>query len=92
MLSKMSSSIVFFSVISVIMLYIGFSLNFYKATDYERYFDSLYSFMKDSEVFPEFCFEDIFLTFDRWSESLVMGRLVKSRKDGPFSWCKGIFI
>ncbi len=85
MLSRMSSSIVFFSILSVIMLYIGFSLNFYKATDYERYYDRSYSFMRDSEVFPEFIFEDIFLTFDRWSESFVMGRLVKSRKDGPLS-------
>ncbi len=85
MRSKLWNSYAFFSILSVIIMYLGFSLNLYKATDYERYYDDNYFFMKDSDIFSEIQFKGIFSTFDRYSESLVIGRLVKSRKNGLLS-------
>jgi hypothetical protein len=85
MLLKISKSFALFSLLSVIILYIGFSLNLYKATDYDYYSDCQYSFMKNAKFFSDIFTEDIFSTFDRWDESLVIGRLVKSRKDGLLS-------
>jgi len=75
----------FFVVFSVIILFLGYSQNFWKATDYQKYYDNYYTFMRDFDI-PEFqSFSEIYSTFDRFSESFVIGRIVKSKKDGLFS-------
>ena len=85
MFLKKMNLYVIFSILSIIIIYAGFSINLYKSTNYYKYYDKYYSFMKNKKLFPEFPYEDTFSTFDRWSESLIMGRLVKSSKDGLLS-------
>ena len=85
MASKLLNSYGLFGIISVVLLYMGFSLNSYGAADFIRHYDISYTFMNDPKTFPEFHFSGIFLTFDRWSESTVLGRLAKSRRDGLLS-------
>jgi len=84
-LKKLLCSSKFFIILSVVVLYLGYSLNLWKATDYERYYDYKYSFIRNLNLFGQENFSDSYLTFDRWSESLVLGRLVKTRKDGLLS-------
>ncbi len=85
LLKKIAYSPLFFFVFSLIVLFLGYSENLWKATDYQKYYDNNYTFLRTYDI-PEFQnYSEIYSTFDRWSESLVVGRLVKSRKDGLFS-------
>jgi len=82
---KIAYSPLFFVVFALIVLFLGYSENLWKATDYQRYTDNYYSYLRTYDI-PEFqSFSEIYSTFDRFSESLVLGRLVKSRKDGLLS-------
>jgi len=84
-LKKIAYSPLFFFVFSLIVLFLGYSENLWKATDYQKYYDNNYTFLRTYDI-PEFQnYSEIYSTFDRWSESLVVGRLVKSRKDGLLS-------
>jgi hypothetical protein len=84
-LKKMVRSPQFFVVISLIILFLGYSQNFWRATDYVKYYDNYYSFLRNYDI-PEFQnFSEIYSTFDRFSESFVIGRIVKSKKDGLLS-------
>ena len=84
-LKKILNSSALFTVASLIILYLGYSQNLWKAADYEGYYDYNYYFLKKLED-PFFQnLTDSYPTFDRFAEALVLGRLVKSRKDGIFS-------
>ncbi len=85
LLKKIVRSPLFFVVLSLIILFLGYSQNMWRATDYEKYYDNFYSFLRNYDI-PEFQnFSEIYSTFDRFSESFVIGRLVKSKKDGLLS-------
>ena len=82
---KIVSSPLFFVVFSLIVLFLGYSENLWKAANTQIYFEKNHSFLRNLDI-PEFQnFPEIYWTFDRYSESLVLGRLVKSRKDGLLS-------
>jgi len=85
LLKKIVRSPLFFVIFSVIILFLSYSQNLLRATDYEKYYDHNYSFLRNYDI-PEFQnYSEIYATFDRWSEAVVLGRLVKSRKDGLLS-------
>lgn len=83
---KRSLSMALYVVTTLVALYLGYSLNLWRATDYRRYTDGPYAFMQHEEMLGPQGREESLLTFDRFSESLVLGRLVASRDYGLLSW------
>ncbi|MHC4520596.1 MAG: hypothetical protein ACYTAS_18555 [Planctomycetota bacterium] len=83
---KRSLSAALYAVTTLIALYLGYSLNLWRATDYRQYTDGPYAFMQHEEMLGPQGGDEGLLTFDRFSESLVLGRLVASRDHGLFSW------
>lgn len=99
-LKRLTHFPIYFSVFSLVILYLGYSQNFWGALDHEdqggRYYPFLRTYNKlkandfdngsiEADVPAlENILED-FPTFDRYSESFVLGRLVKSRRDGLLS-------
>ena len=47
LLKNIATSRTFFIIISLITLFLGYSQNMWRATDYRAYFDSVYSFLED---------------------------------------------
>lgn len=99
-LKRLTRYPIYFSVFSLIVLYSGYSQNFWGALDHEKQGDQNYPFLRTYNKLTangsykgtieadvpalQNVLED-FPTFDRYSECLVLGRLVKSRKDGLLS-------
>ena len=85
-IKKIVGSPKFFFLISITILFLGYSQNLWRATDYVKYYDHYYSFLKDYDI-PELKNSaQIYSTFDRFSESFVIGRLVESQKEGLLSY------
>ncbi len=99
-LKRLARFPIYFSVFSLVVLYLGYSQNFWGALDHESKGDRYYPFLKTynklkaDEVENGSIEADVpalqnimedFPTFDRYSECLVLGRLVKSRRDGLLS-------
>ncbi len=82
---KIASSPLFFVVFSLIVLFLGYSENLWKAANTKKHFEKKYSFLRNLDIPESQNFPENYWTFDRYSESLVLGRLVKSRKDGLLS-------
>lgn len=83
---KATLSTVVYAAVSLSVLYLGYALNFWRATDYRLYTDSHCTFMEEPWILGPEGRPDSLLTFDRRSEGLVVGRLVASRAQGLFSW------
>lgn len=84
--SKRSFAAVAYAVTTLVALYLGYALNLWRATDYRRYTDGPYAFMRQPELLGPTWRDSGEPTFDRFSESLVLGRLVASRDHGLLSW------
>lgn len=84
-LKKIFCSPKFFFAFSLLILFIGYSQNFWGATDYQKYYDHYYSFLREYDIEEYKNVSQSYSTFDRFSESFVIGRLIKSKKDGIFS-------
>ncbi len=85
LLKKIVRSPLFFVVLSLIILFLGYSQNMWRATDYNAYFDYMYYQLDELDDPVLKSLTESYPVFDRYSESLVLGRLVKTRKDGILS-------
>ncbi len=74
-----------FVAVSLTFLYLSFGLNLFGAADFERYYDHRYRFAADLPWVDAELSTPHFATFDRWSESLVLGRLAHAQRRGLFA-------
>ncbi len=82
---ELFQSATIFTVLSLLVLYLGYALNLWRAADFRLYTDGEYAFMEHPEILGPNGLPDSLLTFDRFSESLVIGRLRASRARGLLS-------
>ena len=83
-----SRSVAVYAVVSFAALYLGYAWNLWRAVDFRLYTDRRCAFMEAPEILGPDPLPDDLLTFDRYSEGLVIGRLIANRTRG-FFWQGG---
>jgi len=85
LIRKASASPAVYVVVSLVALYLGYALNLWRAADYRLYTDGQCAFLEAPGLLGPETLPDQLATFDRYSEGLVVGRLLANEAGGFFS-------